>query len=54
MCLEIGMRFSDPENEDEDEERKLYQELTAQIRAVLEAELRRSMRVEVEEGYAKK
>lgn len=48
MCLEIGMRFSDPENEDGDEERELYEGLTAQIRAVLEAELRRSMRADVE------
>jgi hypothetical protein len=48
MCLEIGMRFSDPENEDEDEERELYEGLNVQIRGVLEAELRRSMQAEVE------
>lgn len=49
MCLEIGVRFTEPEDEDdEDEDREIYEGLTAEIRAELKEELRRSMRGEVE------
>jgi hypothetical protein len=48
MCLNIGIRFIEPENGDSNVERALEEELTAEIRAALETELRQSMRGIVE------
>ncbi len=48
MCLNIGIRFTNPENSDGDEEWDLFEGLTTEIRAVLEAELRAEMRGQVE------
>jgi hypothetical protein len=44
MCLNIGIRFIKPENGDANADRALEDELTAGIRAALEAELRESMK----------
>ncbi|KAN0095879.1 hypothetical protein V8E51_016590 [Hyaloscypha variabilis] len=48
MCLEAGIRFIEPANDEFVAERRLEDGLTAEIRAALEAELRESMKVEVE------
>jgi hypothetical protein len=48
MCLEAGIRFIEPANDEFVAERRLEDGLTADIRATLEAELRKSMKEEVE------